>query len=95
MAIPDWALIAISLVATLSLCFVAGFLVRRSAWPAVTACVVSGFVTTPAVVFLWFKTAGSIVGSHNSRIWFLGAWVLCIGMSLAFARAYRKRARSA
>ena len=94
MAIPDWALIAAAFVVTLLLCASARFLFDRSRGIAVAACVVAGLATTPIVVFAGFRLAGSIVGTLPSKLWFLGAWLLGVGVSLAFARAYWKRGRS-
>jgi len=92
MAIPDWALIVLSFAATLGLCALSALLVGRSQWIASAACVAAGVLTTPVVVFAWFKLAGSIVGSHNSRIWFLVTWLLCIAVSILFAARHRGRA---
>lgn len=91
MAIPDWALIGTALAMTLLLCTFARFLVGRSSRAAAAVCVVAGLAVTPVVVFGGFRIAGSIVGTHNSKIWFLLAWLLCLSVSLAFARAYWKR----
>lgn len=94
MAIPDWALIVAAFVATLVLCASARFLVDRSRGAAVAACVAVGLATTPLVVFAGFRIAGSIVGTLHSKIWYLGAWLVGVGVSLAFARAYWRRGRA-
>lgn len=93
MAISDWALIGAALALTLLLCGFARFLLDLSRWAAVSVCVVAGLGVTPIVVFAGFRIAGSIVGSHNSQIKFLFAWLLCVGVSLVFAGVYWKRAR--
>lgn len=90
MAIPDWVLMGVALAATLMLCVVARTLAGRSRRAAVVLCIVAGLGITPAVVFAGFRMAGSIVGTHNSRIGFLAVWLLGIGMALAFARACSK-----
>ncbi|MFO1303881.1 MAG: hypothetical protein U1F54_09125 [Burkholderiales bacterium] len=95
MAISDWTLMAAGFVVTVLICTAARVLADRSRRTAVAVCVVGGLAATPVVVFAGFRIAGSIVGTHNSRLWFLFVWLICVGVAVAFARAYWRRGRPA
>jgi hypothetical protein len=91
-AITDWGLTGIAFALTLLICAGARMLLGAHRWTAV-ACLGAGVVVTPAVVFLGFHVAGSVVGGRNSQLLFLFGWIASIGASAVFARAALKGRR--
>lgn len=89
MAITDWGLTGIAFALTLLVCAGARMLPGVRRWTAV-ACLGAGVVVTPAVVFLGFHLAGSVVGGRNSQLLFLFGWIASIGAAALFARAALK-----
>ncbi len=93
LAVSDVSLLALSLGLTLAACLAAGRLRGAARWPAVAASLGAGVTVTPVVVFGAYRIAGGIVGSHQSRLGFLIAWIVCIAIAAAFAWRYGRRAR--
>jgi hypothetical protein len=93
MAISDWGLVGIAFALTLLICVGARMLLGACRWAAVAG-LGAGVVVTPAVVFLGFHVAGSVVGGRNSQLLFLFGWVASIGASALFARAALKGGRT-
>jgi predicted permease len=84
-------LVGVALGATLGVCLIAPLFSRRSNGPAIAVCLVAGIFIPPAVIGSVFWALGSIHGTHNSPLWFLVGWILCISMAGAFANAYAKQ----
>ena len=94
MAITDWGLAGIAFALTLLICVGARLLAGGRRWATVAVCLGAGVVVTPAVVFLGFHIAGSVVVGRNSQLLFLFGWIASLGASALFARGAPGRPHS-
>lgn len=90
MAISEWPLLALALALTIAGCLAAGALRGWGRFPAIVACLASGAIVTPAVVFGGFLLAGSTVGSPSTRVAFVASWLVGLALSVWLARIYAR-----
>jgi hypothetical protein len=91
MVLSDLELILIAFGITIGICIAAGCLSGQSRWPSVSICLVAGAGVLPSVVAFGVWIADYVEASHNTLIWFLLAWVLCISFSVVSAIVIGKR----
>ena len=82
----DWILVAVMLIATVSVCVFAPALRSRAEWLPGAIQFLSGFIVPPILVWAAFAYWGSIRGTHNSGGLLFLAWFSCMVIGILFSR---------